>query len=89
MDDIRRAPNGWVQVFNYKEAIRVLSGCDVEEIFLDHDLGGKKTGYDIAVWMVEHDKVPQLVSVHSANPVGREDIEQLLRRYWERMRTRI
>lgn len=31
-----------------------------------------QTGYDFVMWMIEHDLVPPLVSVHSMNPVGRQ-----------------
>lgn len=40
-----------------------------------------KNGYDVALWMVEHGKVPADVVVHSLNPSGRADILRLLRRH--------
>ena len=46
-------------------------------ISLDHDLGGKFTGYDLAKFIVEH-KIPLAgFNVHSMNPVGRKNIREI------------
>lgn len=37
-----------------------------------------ETGYDLVMWMIEHDYVPALVAVHSMNPVGRKRMIQAL-----------
>lgn len=42
------------------EAIEVLSLRGVSE----------ETGYDLVEWMIEHDLVPEFVTVHSWNPDG-------------------
>lgn len=39
------------------------------------------TGYDLCVWMAEHNIWPKQVQVHSANPVGRERMEGVIERY--------
>ncbi len=40
------------------------------------------TGYDVCKWMVEHDVWPsEAITLHSANPVGRNNMRQLLERY--------
>jgi len=61
-------------------------------ISFDHDLGDNvKTGFDLAKWLVEKDLdyegsfLPNDFSfyVHSANPVGKENIEGLLNNYLE------
>jgi len=75
---------------SYKEAIDLLSQHQFEEVSLDHDIasfvGGKeKTGYDIALWLAERrvngQYVPPIIKCHSANPVGRRNIEAVVSRY--------
>jgi hypothetical protein len=76
-DDIRPAPRQgqWAWVRTNEEAIRLLSSRDVDGISLDHDLGlyhfsPEETGYDLVRWMIENDKVPPKVVIHSWNPAG-------------------
>ena len=82
VDDIRDIPEGWLCVRNYMDAIATLSLFVVEELSLDHDLGEEKTGYDIACWIEEKaitsSWVPPKIKVHSANPVGRARILQVI-----------
>jgi hypothetical protein len=54
-------------------------------ISFDHDLGLEETGYDTAKWIVnqiidKHLDLPDnfVYHVHSANPVGKRNIEALL-----------
>lgn len=53
----------------------------IDFISFDHDLGDIKSGYDIAKYLVEKQIPVNEYSVHSANPVGRFNIEQLLNHY--------
>ena len=64
----------------YDEAIQYL-GDEYDVISLDHDLGEDKTGYDIAKYIVENQIQLNGFRVHSANPVGRFNIVQLLTHY--------
>lgn len=41
----------------------------------------EKTGYHVALYLVEQSKFPQTVRVHTMNPVGGQNIMQLLQRY--------
>ena len=50
-------------------------------VCFDHDLGGKKTGYDLAKYIVENNVKLAAYEVHTMNPVGRENIIQLLDHY--------
>jgi hypothetical protein len=55
---------------------------DLEAISLDHDLGEGATGYDLAKYMVEQGCWPKRdIYLHSANPVGRWNMYQLLSHY--------
>lgn len=84
LDDLRPAPSGWVWVKTVAAAQALLRRGGVVEVSLDHDLGddGAGTGYDLAVWIEEealHARLPRLKwAVHSANPIGRERMEQAL-----------
>jgi len=86
LDDVRSAPEGWTHVRSVNEAIRLLQTGTVIEASLDHDLGDYHhdggDGYKVVDWMAEHGTWPmQGVHVHSANPVGRERIQGVVRRY--------
>jgi len=91
LDDKRPMPSG----FNYHaktalEAIRLLAAGGVTAISLDHDLGDVSgTGYEVACYIergaYDGSLAPVEVSVHSANPVGRERMELAIskaRSFW-------
>lgn len=90
----RHVPEGWVGAKTAPEAIRLLEIFKVVEISFDHDLGeepGVGTGADVARWIEEaayNGVIGRLGwKVHSANPVGRENITSAMRsaeRFWAR-----
>ena len=89
VDDTRGIPLSLVGDFDvfwartYEEAIGLLQLPNIDMISIDHDLGkDRKTGYDIAKWMVENNICPDVVYVHSMNVVGAENIKHLLKRYF-------
>lgn len=71
----------WVK--NYNEFIDwILDNGLPDKISFDHDLGEVKSGFDCAKWLVDYcidnqKQIPNFV-VHSANPVGSENIRYLL-----------
>lgn len=91
VDDIRTPPEGWdnffwartsqeaidylayVKEYCYSDAIQVMS--------LDHDLGGDDTTRPIVIWMIENDYWPNVVRVHSQNPIGVTWLEGMVERY--------
>lgn len=98
IDDIRTPPSDdWVWVKTYAQAIEALLGEDVvTEISFDHDLGDgqgeeEKTGAHVARW-VEARAAEGNISkikwkIHSANPVGRKNIEETMKsaeRLWKK-----
>ena len=92
LDDKRRAPKGYIRLRSYIacKIFLTLFKWMVTAISFDHDLGTKKTGYDIAVMiekMAYHKKIHRIAwEVHSANPVGRDRIISAMKsaeRYWE------
>ena len=84
VDDVRDAPDfSWKVVRSYKEAIDVLKSEKVQILSLDHDLGEDLTGYDIINWLekkVYHEEIepPKKILVHSANPVGVDNIKRAI-----------
>lgn len=71
----------------YKEAISFIKDnirpADSLVVDLDHDLGSKKSGYDIAKWLVQNGYQGSF-RVHSMNPVGAKNIRDTLLRYgWQ------
>ena len=85
LDDIRDAPNGWIRTRTVQETIDLLKHHSVRSLSLDHDLGREETGYDVLKWleeaviMKEIDHIPDVILIHSANPVGRARMEQAIR----------
>lgn len=71
----------------YKEAISFITNnirpADSLVVDLDHDLGSKKSGYDVAKWLVQN-SYQGAFKVHSMNPVGAKNIRDTLLRYgWQ------
>jgi hypothetical protein len=66
----------------YASAIEAIEKAnDTLILCLDHDLGEEKTGYDICKYLVENSIPVSLIQIHSANPVGRANMNQLLTHY--------
>ncbi len=85
-DDLvhRVAPEGWTHVQTVEEAMAHLEFDFVTHLSLDHDLGeNQKTGYDLVTWIEEryflHDIKPPEMTIHSANPVGRDNMQAAIR----------
>ena len=89
LDDIRNPKTeGWDIVRNYDEFVNWIEKNGVpNEISFDHDLGesDEKTGYDCAKWLCEYCWIIGLplpeFNVHSANVVGKENIEGILKNF--------
>ena len=86
IDDLREPPLNYAWCKNYDRAIKTIKYCllfgkGIGHISFDHDLGEEKSGYDIAKYLVENQINVTCFSVHSANPVGKFNIEQLLLHY--------
>ena len=80
LDDLREQPSGWTLARTFQEFKQLIdSGEPIEAIAFDHDLGeGEPEGYDIVKWLAEYKPEVILsseITSHSANPVGRENIE--------------
>ena len=92
LDDIRPAPNGYVWVKSVNQAKRVIIAAEIsyEEIFelnLDHDLGDYACDGGDAIclvrWLAETER-HYFIKLHTMNPVGRENMQAIIDRYWNR-----
>lgn len=91
VDDIRNPrEDGWTVARSFDEAISIIREKGFPRfVSFDHDLGDDSpSGKDLANWMVEMDldltfSFPRDFGfvVHSANPVGKKNIESLLNQY--------
>ena len=86
LDDLRTTPEGFERVYSYEEFVAYLQWYGLPDfISFDHDLGEGLSGYDCAKYLVDYCLDHQLplpaFAVHSQNPVGKENIERLLRNF--------
>jgi hypothetical protein len=97
LDDERVPPykskRKWIVCRTVEEAIKTITQYGLPEfITFDHDLGhGKRTGMDLAKWLVEYDMDHDIIrkdnfdfDVHSMNPIGAGNIKGLLSQYLKR-----
>lgn len=87
VDDLRPAPDStWTVARSFGAAVSKLYSAKqrnlrLEAISLDHDLGETSTGYDLLKLVVEYGWWPDVLTFHTSNVVGRENMSQLARRY--------
>jgi len=86
LDNLRVTPEGFDRVYNYADFVEYITQNGLPDfISFDHDLGEDESGYDCAKYLVEYCieynlPLPKF-SVHSQNPVGKENIERLLNNF--------
>lgn len=89
LDDLRNPPTlTWCVARSYEEAVTLVQKHGFpEHVSFDHDLGDGPTGMDFAHYLIaidlDHGIMPKnfTYTVHSANPIGAENIATLLDRY--------
>lgn len=90
VDDIRPVPDGYEGTKSVNETISLIKeieteGGIIELIDLDHDLGDyAQYGGDainILDFLVERETFYP-IAIHTANPVGRANMERVIERYW-------
>jgi hypothetical protein len=87
LDDVRPMPEGYdVHCKTAEEAINLIKSGKVTFVSLDHDLGEPEagTGYQVACaieTLAWSNAIPKLGwAIHSANPVGRNNMQSALRK---------
>ena len=90
VDDYREAPDGWCLAKTITEAIRILSGPLIVEVCsLDHDIISREGKHSFSeenftavahyIAIMSKEKLPKVVAIHTANPRGANDIEDILK----------
>ena len=90
LDDLRPVPNGYMGAKSVNEAMALIQQAEakrdvIELLDLDHDLGDYYHDGGDAIklldWLVERETFYP-VAIHTANPVGRANMERMIMRYW-------
>lgn len=90
LDDIRKAPNGYHHTYSVNETKKYIIYCEhknikIELLDLDHDLGDYAfDGGDaikLVLWLAETERYYP-ITIHSMNPVGRDNMQAIISRYW-------
>lgn len=83
IDDERKEPEGWIVAKTADEAIELINKFEFDCISFDHDLGEGGTGYTVITYIESlafnncNFRCPKF-KIHSANPVGRGRIQQVI-----------
>ena len=89
LDDLRPVPYGYEGAKSVNEAKKLIqeaehNGIEIEALDLDHDLGDYADQGGDAIrlldWLAERGTFYP-VEIHTANPVGRANMERILARY--------
>ena len=90
VDDIRPIPEGYVGTRSVNETIKLIEkaeeeGNEIELLDLDHDLGDYAIDGGDAIKILDFLAERETfypIKIHTANPVGRENMERIIRRFW-------
>lgn len=82
VDDERPAPDdSWQHEYTSAAAKDLLrlwrergNPNQLEEVSLDHDLGGDDTGMKVLDWMIQANFWPKVLTIHTANPPARQQM---------------
>lgn len=89
LDDVREAPEGYIHVHSVNEAKKLIEQLEqtnsIELLDLDHDLGEYASdggdGIKLLDWLVETGRCYP-IKLHTMNPVGRDNMQRMIDRYW-------
>lgn len=91
VDDLRPVPKGYIGTKPVNETIRIIQnaemqGIEIELLDLDHDLGDYANDGGDAIkildFLAERGSFYP-IEIHTANPVGRANMERMIQRYWK------
>jgi hypothetical protein len=92
LDDVREAPQGYIWCKSVNAAIRRIEDCERAGLFIaridcDHDLGDYARdggdGIRLIDWLAARQSYYP-VFLHTMNPVGRQNMQREIDRYWPR-----
>ncbi|WP_150268054.1 cyclic-phosphate processing receiver domain-containing protein [Paenibacillus tepidiphilus] len=79
MDDLRKAPPGFILAKSAEECLLLLRECEIEVLSLDYDMGyGNDDGLEIAKRMVLERLYPQEIALHTSSARGRREMFEVL-----------
>lgn len=89
LDDVRPTPSGFYGVHSVNEAKVAIMKAEAMGMTiyldLDHDLGDYAKdggdGIELIKWLIETERFYP-ISLHTMNPVGRDNMRALIERYW-------
>lgn len=92
VDDLRPIPDGYVGTKSVNETIALIEkletvGEEIELIDLDHDLGDYAYDGGDAIKLLDYLAERATfypIKIHTANPVGRANMERMIKRYWDK-----
>jgi hypothetical protein len=80
LDDLRPCPRGFVPARTAEECLLLLAECDVRLLSLDYELGyGQPNGMAVVRGIIESDKYPAEIYIHSSSMSGRAAMARALR----------
>lgn len=92
LDDIREKPKNYTHHAYSVDVAKMIiikaerDGEIIECIDCDHDLGDYANyggdGIKLLDWLVERETFYP-IKIHTANPVGRANMERMIKRYWQ------
>ena len=90
VDDLRPVPRGYAGTKSVEETIMLIEeleskGEELELIDLDHDLGDYAVYGGDAIKILDYLAERETfypIAIHTANPVGRANMERMIERYW-------
>ena len=90
VDDVRPVPQGYIGTKSVYETIDLIEfieekGGNIEYLDLDHDLGDFSWLGGDAIKLLDYLVMEQKyypIKIHTANPVGRANMERMIERYW-------
>ncbi len=90
VDDIRPVPSGYEGTKSVEETINLIeeieaAGGEIEVLDLDHDLGDYAMYGGDAIKILDYLAERETfypIRIHTANPVGRANMERMIERYW-------
>ncbi len=91
IDDVRPVPAGYIGTKSVNETIALIEkaesdGIEIELLDLDHDLGDYASDGGDAIKILDYLAEREAfypVQIHTANPVGRANMERTINRYWK------
>lgn len=85
LKNIKENPGEFVKYARtYNDGIKQLKNKKWNLLYLDHDLGDDKTGYDIINWLDQNKEfLPDEIKCISMNPVGRDKINKVIKKLYE------